>query len=75
MISLTNKQKREIEESIRQRDAISALEGFQPTEQTRRIDEAVLAGKISRQQVISEMVEYAKQHKTTIGFIESRQWN
>lgn len=61
-------------ETIKQRNAIFALEGFEPTEQTRKIDEAVLAGKVTRSQVIQEIVEYAKIHKTTHGFIESRQW-
>jgi hypothetical protein len=63
-----------MKDAIKQRDAIFALEGFEPTEQTRAIDAAVLAGRVTRSQVAREMVEYAKQHKTTDGFIESRSW-
>lgn len=61
-------------EVIEQVDAIFALEGFEKTDQGRKIDEALLAGKVSRQQVINEMIAYAKEHKTTSGFIESRTW-
>jgi hypothetical protein len=63
-----------IKDAIKQTDAIFALEGFEPTEQTRAIDASVLAGRVTRSQVITEMVEYAKQYKTTDGFIESRSW-
>jgi len=34
----------------------------------------VLAGRVTRTQVIEEMREYAMQYKTTDGFIESRAW-
>jgi hypothetical protein len=63
-----------IKEAIRQRDAIFALEGFAPTAQTRAIDAAVLAGRVTRTQVLEEMREYAMLHKTTDGFAESRDW-
>ena len=55
-------------------EAIFALEGFEKTEQSRKIDEAVLAGRVSNHQVIDEMIAYVKEHKTTDGFIESREW-
>lgn len=74
MISLNSIQQAQIQEAIIQSDAIFALEGFSPTEQVRQIDEAVLAGRVSRAQVIAEMVAYAQQYKTTIGFIETRVW-
>jgi hypothetical protein len=61
-------------EAIVQVDAIFALESFQPTAQTRAIDAAVLSGRVTRSQVTQEMVEYARQNKTTTGFIESRTW-
>jgi len=73
-IALTPAEVENIEEAIRQRDAIFALEGFAPTAQTRAIDAAVLAGRVTRTQVIEEMREYAMQYKTTDGFIESRAW-
>lgn len=63
-----------IKNSIRQTDAIFALEGFEPTEQTRAIDAAVLSGRVTRTQVVKEMCDYAMQHKTTDGFIQSREW-
>jgi hypothetical protein len=63
-----------IRDAIRQRDAIFALEGFEPTEQTRAIDAAVLAGRVTRTQVAEEMRDFAIRHKTTDGFVESRAW-
>jgi len=61
-------------ESIRQRDAIFAFEGFEPDAQRRAIDAALLAGRITNDQVVEEMIAYAKEHKTVRGFIESRPW-
>jgi hypothetical protein len=60
--------------AIQQTDAIFAFEGFEPTPQKRAIDAAVLAGRVTIDQVIDEMFEYAREHKTTKGFIESRSW-
>lgn len=74
MENLTAEKRKVIENSIKQSNAIFRLEGFEETEQTRKIDAAVLAGRVSRSQVVKELVEYAKQHKTTDGFIESRSW-
>lgn len=50
MSFLTNEKRKNIENSIKQSNAIFRLEGFEETEQTRKIDEAVLAGKVSRSQ-------------------------
>ncbi len=72
---LTDEKRKNIENSIKQSNAIFKLEGFEETEQTRLIDNAVLAGKVSPSQVVKEMIEYVKQHKTTDGFIESRSWH
>lgn len=74
MEHLTSEKIEIIKNSIKQSNAIFRLEGFEETEQTRKIDTAVLAGRVSRSQVVKELVEYAKQHKTTDGFIESRSW-
>lgn len=74
MIHLTDAEKAEMREVIKQVDAIFALEGFEKTEQSRKIDEAILAGRVFNQQVIDEMIAYVKEHKTTDGFIESREW-
>lgn len=57
-----------------QRDAIFALESFQPTEQTKQIDCAVLSGKVSNAQAIDEMLNYIAQHHSLAGFAESRSW-
>ena len=54
-------------EAIKQVDALFALEGFEKTEQSRKIDEAVLAGRVSNQQAIDEMIAYAKERKTESG--------
>ncbi|MDR0578088.1 MAG: antitoxin VbhA family protein [Candidatus Accumulibacter sp.] len=63
-----------IKDAIKQTDAIFALEGFEPTDEIRAIDAAVLAGRVTRAQVIEEMRDFAMQHKTTDGFIQSRAW-
>jgi len=61
-------------ESIRQVDAIFALEGFDAGAQMRAIDIAVLAGRVTREQVAQELVAYATEHKSMDGFIQSRLW-
>jgi hypothetical protein len=61
-------------EAIEQTNAIFAFEGFQPTPGSRLIDTAVLAGRVTRNQVAKEMLEYATLHKNIEGFIESRSW-
>jgi hypothetical protein len=61
-------------ESIRQTDAIFALEGFEPDAQGRAIDAAVLAGRVTNAQAADELVAYVKEHKTAEGFVESRPW-
>lgn len=71
---MTDSEIEKIKDAIKQTDAIFALEGFEPTEQKRAIDAAVLAGYITRAEVIEEMREYVIQHKTTKGFIQSRPW-
>jgi len=63
-----------MKEAIEQTDAIFALEGFEPTAQTRAIDAAVLAGRVTRAQVADELRNYAMEHKTVRGFIETRSW-
>lgn len=72
--TLTLEEVETMKEAFCQRDAIWRLEGFEPTEQRRAIDAALLAGRVTISQVSQEMSEYAKKHKTTEGFIESRQW-
>lgn len=71
---MTDEKVAKIKDAIKQTDAIFALEGFEPTEQARAIDAAVLAGRVTRKQVIEEMRDYAMQHKTTDGFVQSRCW-
>ena len=61
-------------ETIRQQEAIFALEGMHPTAQDKAIDAAVLAGRVSPEQALDELVAYAKEHKTVDGFYESRPW-
>jgi DNA-damage-inducible protein J len=60
--------------AIEQTDAIFAFEGFRPTEQSKAIDAAILAGRITTTQAIEEMREYIMAHKTFDGFLESRSW-
>lgn len=51
MKHLTETEKSKMRETIKQVDAIFTLEGFEKTEQNRKIDDAVLSGRVSRQQV------------------------
>ena len=67
-------ERRRMKDAIEQTDAIFALEGFEPTAQTRAIDAAVLAGRVTRSQVATELRDYTMQHKTMRGFIETRSW-
>lgn len=55
-------------------DSIFALEGFQATDTMQRIRAALADGKVSREQVTTEMLEYVQQHKAITGFAESRTW-
>jgi hypothetical protein len=63
-----------MKEAFRQTDAIFALEGFKPNNQTDAIRAAVLAGRVTFDQVACEMRDYATQHKTIDGFVQSRPW-
>lgn len=74
MIDLTEEEKRKMQAAMEQTDGIFALEGFTPTEQRKQICAAILAGKVTHQQVIAELLDFAKQHKTVEGFVESRTW-
>lgn len=60
--------------AMAQTDAIFALEGFEPTPETRVINAAVLDGRVTFAQVIAEVCAYVREHKTMNGFIESRSW-
>src|SRR6218665_2542157 len=52
------------QKAIEQTDAIFALEGFKPTEQRKAIRAAVMAGRVTNEQAIKEMCEYAMQLKS-----------
>lgn len=73
-VNLSDAEAAQLREVFRQVDAIFRLEGFEPDEVERAIDAAVLAGRVTNQQVAEEMVAYAKQHKCLDGFIQSRAW-
>ena len=66
--------KEELKAIHEQVDAIFALEGFEKTENSRRMDEAVLAGRVTHKQIVNEMVAYIHEHKSLDGFAESRSW-
>lgn len=54
--------------------AIMALEDMHPSPQDIAIGEAICAGRVTIAQHLSELTEYAKLHKTSDGYIESRKW-
>jgi hypothetical protein len=58
--------------TIKQVDAIFALEGFEPTDMKRNTDKAVLAGVGTYSESVAELVEYVKQNKTVDGFKYSK---
>ena len=62
------------EDVSKQVDSIFALEGFQPTDTMQRIRAAIADGRVSREQVTAEMLEYVQQYKVMTGFAESRTW-
>ena len=61
-------------EAMAQTDAIFALEGFEPTPESRVVNAAILEGRVTIPQLIAEMSGYVREHKTMSGFIESRSW-
>ena len=69
-----NAQQQQTLEAIRQTDAIMALEGFQPTDDMKIIQNAVLAGRITFKQAADELRDYVYLHKTSCGFVQSREW-
>lgn len=73
-VRLSDEEVARLRENMRQRDAIFRLEGFEPNADTRAIDEAILAGRVTAKQAADEMVAYVRQHKTVDGFIQSRSW-
>ena len=73
-VNLSDAETAQLREAIRQVDAIFRLEGFEPDDVARAIDEAILAGRVTAKQATDEMVAYAKQYKCLDGFIQSRAW-
>ncbi len=63
-----------LQAALQQRDAIFALEGFAPDNDTRAIDAALLTGRVSLAQIAEEMCAWAAEHHTTEGFCASRPW-
>ena len=55
-------------------DAIFALAGFEPSEQKKALNRAVLAGRVTPEQAHHDLLAYALQHKTTDGFEVSMGW-
>ena len=71
---LTPDQRATYAATIKQTEAIFALEDMAPNAQDLAIDAAILAGKVSPEQAREELLAYVIQHKTVRGFIESRAW-
>ena len=61
-------------EAIRQAEAIWALDGFEPTPDNKAINEAILEGRVTPSQMIAELKDYVREHKTMDGFVASRAW-
>lgn len=71
---MTSIEQQKFQKAIEETDAIFALEGFKPTKTRKLISDAIMAGRVTHAQVAHEMSEYATQHKTITGFVESRPW-
>ena len=61
-----------LQASIVQIDAIFALEGFRADESIRATNNAVLAGRGSYEESITELISHIKAHKTARGFVYSK---
>ena len=71
---MTSIEQLEFQEAARQTDAIFAFEGFSPTELRKAISAAVMAERVTHDQAVKEMCEYAMSHKTIDGFAATRTW-
>jgi hypothetical protein len=69
---MDQRNRKELLDDIKQRDAIFALEGFEKTDTIRGIDEAVLAGVGTYEEAAAEMLVHVHQHKTIEGFAYSK---
>ena len=64
----------DIRAAFEQSEAILRLESMHPTPTSEAIKEAVIAGRVSGSQAITELCDYVKKQKTTDGFLPSRKW-
>ncbi len=71
---MTSIEQQKFQKAIEETDAIFALEGFKPTKTRKLISDAIMAGRVTPDQAVKEMCEYAKQHQTIDGFIDTRTW-
>ena len=71
---MTELENQKLKWAIEQTNAIFSLEGFDQTADTKAIDAALLAGRITSTQAAEELNAYASEHKTIRGFIASRTW-
>jgi phosphoglycerate-specific signal transduction histidine kinase len=71
---MTEEQKQRYMKACEQTDAIFKLEGFHPDEEIRTIDQAVIEGRVTINQVNKERVEYIKINGSSNGFIKTRNW-
>ena len=71
---LTPEERASYAATIRQVQAVFALEGMEPSEQDKGVIAAILAGRVSPEQAREESLAYITEHKTLDGFIESRPW-
>lgn len=62
-------------ETIRQTEAIWALDGFEPPPHSKAINEAMLEGRVTPSQMIAELKAYLHEHRTMDGFVSSRSWS
>ncbi len=60
--------------ALKQRDGIMSLEGLEPTSFRKKIDEALLAGRVDVLTADKELVEWIQEHKSLDGFLETRRW-
>lgn len=74
MAKLQGAERQRMLEVFAQSDAIHRLEGFEPTELVKALDQAVLDGLATNAQIAEELQAYITAHRTTDGFLESRPW-
>ena len=73
-MSISESESSLLSEAFRQSEAICALEGMNPDATSVAIKNAVISGRVTGSQAVSELCDWVKAHQSVDGFIASRSW-